>query len=86
MNFIPEKMSSRALRRLKGKQRGQEALDMGSLVPGEEQAAEVEEEEGDSALQPISKSSNQKAKKNKSQKNLSNIYELVKYLDSALAS
>ncbi|XP_046898197.1 transcription factor 25 [Hypomesus transpacificus] len=70
-------MSSRALRRLKGKQRGQEALDMGSLVPGEEQAAEVEEEEGDSALQPISKSSNQKAKKNKSQKNLSNIYELI---------
>ncbi|XP_071237287.1 ribosome quality control complex subunit TCF25-like [Salvelinus alpinus] len=75
-------MSSRALRRLKGKQRGQEALDLGDLVPGEgpepvEQAADGEEEEEEleeAVLQPV-KSSIRKAKKNK--KNLSNIYELI---------
>uniref|UniRef100_A0A8C8FV11 Transcription factor 25 n=1 Tax=Oncorhynchus tshawytscha TaxID=74940 RepID=A0A8C8FV11_ONCTS len=75
-------MSSRALRRLKGKQRGQEALDLGDLVPGEgpepeEQAADVEEEEEepDEAVLQSVKSSIRKAKKNK--KNLSNIYELI---------
>ncbi|CDQ87524.1 unnamed protein product [Oncorhynchus mykiss] len=73
-------MSSRALRRLKGKQRGQEALDLGDLVPGEgpeEQAADVEEEEEEleeAVLQPV-KSSIRKTKKNK--KNLCNIYELI---------
>ncbi|KAL1007323.1 hypothetical protein UPYG_G00084980 [Umbra pygmaea] len=71
-------MSSRALRRLKGKQRGQEPLDLGDLVPGEgldEQAVEFEEEKPDNCLtQPVKKSS-RKAKKNK--KNLTNIYELI---------
>lgn len=76
-------MSSRALRRLKGKQRGQEALDLGDLVPGEEpgpeeQAADVEEEELEEAVLQPAKSSIRKAKKNK--KNLSNIYELVECL------
>ncbi|MEQ2281829.1 hypothetical protein AMECASPLE_034403, partial [Ameca splendens] len=79
-------MSTRALRRLKGKQRGQEALDVGVLSLGdspEEQAeAEVEEEQLDTAnvakVSPpsSSKGSSRKAKKNKAQKNFSNIYEL----------
>ncbi|XP_010877750.3 transcription factor 25 [Esox lucius] len=67
-------MSSRALRRLKGKQRGQEALDLGDLVP-DEQAVEVEEEEKlENALIQPSKSSSRKAK---NKKNLTNIYELI---------
>lgn len=75
----PWKMSSRALRRLRGKQRGQEALDPADLTlsdRSEEQAAEAEGEEPDTA-----NPSGRKAKKNKnkSQKNLSNIYELVKW-------
>lgn len=71
-------MSTRALRRLKGKQRGQEALDLGDLTLGdspEEQAA-GEEEQLDAAN--VSNASNRKAKKNKAQKNFSNIYELVR--------
>ncbi|CAB1339355.1 unnamed protein product [Coregonus sp. 'balchen'] len=75
-------MSSRALRRLKGKKRGQEALDLGDLVPGEgpepeEKAADVEEEEWelDEAILQPAKSSSRKTKKNKN--NLSNIYELI---------
>ena len=70
-------MSTRALRRLKGKQRGQEALDLGDLTLGdspEEQAA-GEEEQLDTAN---SKASSRKAKKNKAPKNVSNIYELVR--------
>lgn len=80
-------MSTRALRRLKGKQRGQEALDLGDLSLGdspEEQAgAEAEEEQLDTAnvasVSPASsnKGSSRKAKKNKAQKNFSNIYELI---------
>ncbi|XP_036391779.1 transcription factor 25 [Megalops cyprinoides] len=73
-------MSSRALRRLKGKQRGQEALDLGylQLDVGEEAAELGEEDEQDEGpLEPAKKSSSRKAKKNKSQKNLSNIYELI---------
>lgn len=74
-------MSSRALRRLRGKQRGQEALDLQDTGDGyEEQAVEGEEEELDEAvLQPNKTSCNvsRKAKKNKVQKNLANIYELV---------
>ncbi|XP_078106009.1 ribosome quality control complex subunit TCF25 isoform X2 [Sander vitreus] len=69
-------MSTRALRRLKGKQRGQEALDLGNLTLGdspEEQAA-GEEEQLDTAN---SKASTRKAKKNKAPKNVSNIYELI---------
>lgn len=75
-------MSTRALRRLKGKQRGQEALDLGDLTLGdspEEQTA-VEEEQLDTAnISPPSnrKGSSRKAKKNKAQKNFSNIFELV---------
>ncbi|XP_063044970.1 transcription factor 25 [Engraulis encrasicolus] len=75
-------MSSRALRRLKGKQRGQEELNIEDLKLSEEQAADVQEEEEEEAqeeavLQPAKKSNNRKAKKNKAQKNISNIYELI---------
>ncbi|XP_063332767.1 transcription factor 25 [Pelmatolapia mariae] len=76
-------MSTRALRRLKGKQRGQEALDLGDLTLGdtpEEQAeAEAEEEQLDTAnVSPSNKKSDgRKAKKSKAQKNFSNIYELI---------
>lgn len=68
-------MSSRALRRLKGKQRGQEALDLGSLVSSEDQAAEVKEE--DDQPPPYTKNSTRKAKRKEPQKNLNNIYELI---------
>ena len=72
-------MSSRALRRLKGKQRGQEALDLGDL--GEELGQAAEDEEPLEDVGPPSKNSvNRKAKKNKTQKNLSNIYELVRFI------
>ncbi|KAI1904218.1 hypothetical protein AGOR_G00003410 [Albula goreensis] len=75
-------MSSRALRRLKGKQRGQEAIDLGYLQTDEgEQAPDLEEEQeqeqDDCVLEPAKKTSSRKAKKNKSQKNISNIYELI---------
>lgn len=76
-------MSTRALRRLRGKQRGQEALDLGDLTLGdspEEQAeaeAEAEEEQLELSPPPDKKSSNRKAKKNKAQKTVSNIFELV---------
>ncbi|KAM6950556.1 ribosome quality control complex subunit TCF25 isoform 1-T1 [Lycodopsis pacificus] len=68
-------MSTRALRRLKGKQRGQEALDLGDLTLGDSS-----EEQLDSAnVSPPSnsKDSSRKTKKNKAQKNFSNIYELI---------
>lgn len=81
-------MSTRALRRLKGKQRGQEALDLGDLSlgdsPDEQAEAEVGEEQLDTAnaanVSPLSnsKSSSRKTKTNKAQKNFRNIYELVR--------
>ncbi|XP_014326469.1 transcription factor 25 [Xiphophorus maculatus] len=84
-------MSTRALRRLKGKQRGQEALDLGDLSlgdsPEEQVEAEVGEEQLDTAnaanaanVSPPSNSkssSSRKTKKNKAQENFSNIYELI---------
>lgn len=75
-------MSTRALRRLRGKQRGQEALDLGDLTLGdspEEQAADEEEQPDTANVSPPShsKASSRKAKKNKAQKNVSNIYELI---------
>uniref|UniRef100_A0AAQ5X0B1 Transcription factor 25 (basic helix-loop-helix) n=1 Tax=Amphiprion ocellaris TaxID=80972 RepID=A0AAQ5X0B1_AMPOC len=75
-------MSSRALRRLRGKQRGQEALDFGdvTLDDSPEEQAEAKEEQLDTAnVSPPSdsKGSSRKAKKNKAQKNFSNIYELI---------
>ncbi|KAL2088504.1 hypothetical protein ACEWY4_015403 [Coilia grayii] len=71
-------MSTRALRRLKGKQRGQEELNIDDLKLNEEQAVDLQEEELEEAvLQPAKKSNNRKAKKNKTQKNISNIYELI---------
>ncbi|KAG5269948.1 hypothetical protein AALO_G00186940 [Alosa alosa] len=76
-------MSTRALRRLKGKQRGQEELSIEDLKLNEAQTADLpkeEEEEEDeqceAVLQPAKKN-NRKAKKNKAQKNISNIYELI---------
>ncbi|KAI4902600.1 hypothetical protein NFI96_032918 [Prochilodus magdalenae] len=75
-------MSSRALRRLKGKQRGQEGIEFGDLKLKNEEAGiaelEEEEEEQDEVLQPAkASSSSRRAKKSKSQKNISNIYELI---------
>lgn len=76
-------MSSRALRRLKGKQRGQEDINIRDLklIDGEAKEAELEEEEGaeeeEEVLQPTKSSSRKTTKKNKTQNNISNIYELV---------
>ncbi|TKS70084.1 Transcription factor 25 [Collichthys lucidus] len=75
-------MSTRALRRLRGKQRGQEALDLGDLTLGdspEEQAAGEEEQLDTANVSPQSdrKGGSRKAKKNKAQKEFSNIYELI---------
>jgi len=76
-------MSSRALRRLKGKQRGQEALDLGVLDDDEEEEEEedlgrtTENEEPQPQEGPSKHPSGRKAKKNKTQKNISNMYELV---------
>ncbi|MBN3316604.1 TCF25 factor, partial [Atractosteus spatula] len=83
-------MSSRALRRLKGKQRGQEPLHLEDLLL-HGGGAEKEEEEGDDdddeapdpcVLVPAKTSSNRKAKKNKTQKNISNLFELIHEADS----
>uniref|UniRef100_A0A3P8V6N8 Transcription factor 25 (basic helix-loop-helix) n=1 Tax=Cynoglossus semilaevis TaxID=244447 RepID=A0A3P8V6N8_CYNSE len=70
-------MSSRALRRLRGKQRGQEALDLGDLTPDGEQSEEEQLEVAHVSDFPADKRDRgRKAKKNKAQKNVSNIYEL----------
>uniref|UniRef100_A0A3B3Z651 Uncharacterized protein n=1 Tax=Periophthalmus magnuspinnatus TaxID=409849 RepID=A0A3B3Z651_9GOBI len=69
-------MSSRALRRLKGKQRGQEDLSPADLTVGDSLEEQVEEEGADTANVPVP-SNSRKAKKNKAQKNFSNIYEVV---------
>lgn len=72
-------MSSRALRRLRGKQRGQEALDLGDLTPDGEQSEEEQLEVAHVSDFPANKRDRgRKAKKNKAQKNVSNIYELVR--------
>lgn len=65
-------MSTRHLRRLKGKQRGQEALD-----PEELTVEDGPEEQLDTANVTVPSSSSRKAKKNKAQKNFSNIYEVI---------
>ncbi|KAM9861368.1 ribosome quality control complex subunit TCF25 [Aulostomus maculatus] len=75
-------MSTRALRRLKGKQRGQEALDFGDLTlgdsPGQQAEGEEEQLDTDGVSPPSSRNgSSRKAKKNKDRKNISNIYELI---------
>ena len=67
-------MSTRALRRLKGKQRGQEALDAGDLTLDDSPEELLDTASGS----PPSDSKGRKAKKNKAQKNFSNIYELVR--------
>lgn len=81
---IPEHsiMSSRALRRLKGKQRGQEDLCIGDLnLKRDEQKSEdlEEEEEEEAQHEPTAKNNKRKSNKSKSQKNISNIFELVRY-------
>lgn len=63
-------MSSRALRRLKGNPRGQEALQAG------DPELETGEEEEETQTEPA-KNTSRKAQKNKKQKNICNIYELV---------
>ncbi|XP_068436008.1 ribosome quality control complex subunit TCF25 [Clinocottus analis] len=68
-------MSTRALRRLKGKQRGQEALDLGDLTL--EDSSEEQLDSANVSPPSNSKNSSRKAKKNKAQKNVSNIYELI---------
>lgn len=81
-------MSTRALRRLRGKQRGQEALDLGDLTLGdspEEEQAAGEEEQPDTANvspPPDTNTSSRKGKKSKVQKNVSNIYELIGDVDN----
>ncbi|XP_062242148.1 transcription factor 25 [Platichthys flesus] len=80
-------MSTRALRRLRGKKRGQEALDLGELTLSEEQqqqaeAADEQLDVANVAQQPVRKDSNQKAKKNNAQKNFSNIYEVICDVDN----
>ncbi|XP_028258183.1 ribosome quality control complex subunit TCF25 [Parambassis ranga] len=73
-------MSTRALRRLRGKQRGQEALDFGDLTLGDSPEEQAEGEEGDTAnvSPPSNRTANsRKGKKNKAQKNFSNIFELI---------
>ncbi|XP_069030719.1 ribosome quality control complex subunit TCF25 isoform X1 [Embiotoca jacksoni] len=73
-------MSTRALRRLRGKQRGQEALDSGDITSGDSPEEQAEEEKLDAAnVSPPSngRGSSRKSKKNKAQKNFSNIYELI---------
>uniref|UniRef100_A0A1A8IN97 Transcription factor 25 (Basic helix-loop-helix) n=1 Tax=Nothobranchius kuhntae TaxID=321403 RepID=A0A1A8IN97_NOTKU len=74
-------MSTRALRRLRGKQRGQEALDLGDLGESPEEQVEVETEEVPHESANVSTSNinnnSRKAKKNKVQKNTSNIFELI---------
>ncbi|KAK2920258.1 transcription factor 25 [Channa argus] len=77
-------MSTRALRRLKGKQRGQEALDLGDVTLGDspEEQAVGDEDQQDTTNVNVSppansKSTSRKAKKSKTQKNFSNIYELI---------
>lgn len=69
-------MSTRALRRLKGKQRGQEALGPEDLNEGDS----PEEQLGTANVTAPSNSS-RKAKKNKAQKNFSNIYEVIGDVD-----
>lgn len=72
-------MSTRALRRLRGKQRAQEALDPTDLSLGdssEEQAEADPVETANDAVAPERRGSRQK--KNKAQKNFSNLYELVR--------
>ncbi|KAK9542685.1 hypothetical protein VZT92_000525 [Zoarces viviparus] len=68
-------MSTRALRRLKGKQRGQEALDLGDLTLGD--SSEEQLDSANVSRPSNSKDSSRKTKKNKAQKNFSNIYELI---------
>lgn len=65
-------MSTRALRRLKGKQRGQEALGSEDLI-----AEDGPEEQLETANVTAPSNSSRKAKKNKAQKNFSNIYEVI---------
>uniref|UniRef100_A0A8D3D133 Transcription factor 25 (basic helix-loop-helix) n=1 Tax=Scophthalmus maximus TaxID=52904 RepID=A0A8D3D133_SCOMX len=78
-------MSTRALRRLRGKQRGQEALDLEDLTLADspEEQAEAEQLDVADAPDPAERrDSNRKAKKNKAQKNFSNIYELICDVDN----
>lgn len=77
-------MSTRALRRLKGKQRGQEGLDLGELTVGDAPEEQTEEEEQLDTANVTGPSSNssRRAKKNKAQKNFSNIYEVICDVDN----
>ncbi|XP_072321810.1 ribosome quality control complex subunit TCF25 isoform X2 [Eucyclogobius newberryi] len=68
-------MSSRALRRLKGRQRGQEALGPGALTAEDSLEEQAEEELTDTANAPVTSTS--RSSKNKAQKNFSNIYEVI---------
>lgn len=81
-------MSTRAVRRLRGKQRGQEALDPTDLSLGdssEEQAEEDQVETANVAAPSDRRGTRQKGKKNKDQKNFSNLYELVRQRDKYLS-
>lgn len=73
-------MSTRALRRLKGKQRGQEALDPTDLSLGDSSEEQAEGEQVETANVAVASERRfTKQKRNKAQKNFSNLYELVRW-------
>lgn len=73
-------MSTRALRRLRGKQRGQEALDPTdlSLDDSSEEQGEEDQVETANVVASDRRGTKQKEKRNKAQKNFSNLFELVR--------
>lgn len=72
-------MSTRALRRLRGKQRGQEALEPAELSLGDSSEEQAEEDQVETVkVAAPSGSRRQKEKRNKAQKNFSNLYQLVR--------
>lgn len=72
-------MSTRALRRLKGKQRGQEALDPTDLSLGDSSEEQAEGDQVETANVAVASERRfTRQKKNKAQKNFSNLYELVR--------
>lgn len=72
-------MSTRALRRLKGKQRGQEALDPTDLSLGDSSEEQAEGDQVETANVAVASERRlAKQKRNKAQKNFSNLYELVR--------
>ncbi|XP_056876602.1 transcription factor 25 [Takifugu flavidus] len=77
-------MSTRALRRLRGKPRAQEALDPTDLSLGDSSEEQAEGDQVETANDAAaSKRRGSRQKKNKAQKNFSNLYELIGGADGA---